>query len=67
LTEAEARRAAQEIENVLSLAGWNVTGVVPNPELYTGADDGVHIEYGWSVNGNSPVPMRVDAKIPKSR
>jgi hypothetical protein len=45
LTDAEARRAAQEIGNVLHFAGWNVTGTVSNSELHIGFFDGVSIWY----------------------
>jgi hypothetical protein len=53
LTDAEPRRAAQEIENVLGFAGWKVAGVVPNPELYTGFFDGVGIWYETFPSGFS--------------
>jgi hypothetical protein len=45
LTDAEARRTALGLGNILSLAGWNITGAVSNPELYTGFFDGVSIWY----------------------
>jgi hypothetical protein len=45
LTDAEARRAAQEIGNVLGCAGWKITSTVPNSELYAGYFDGVNIWY----------------------
>src|SRR5271165_1479772 len=45
LTDAEARRAAQEVGNVLGAAQWKITGTVSNPELYPGFFDGVTI---WS-------------------
>lgn len=49
LTDAEARRAAQEIENVLHFAKWDLQSVTPNPELYSGFNDGVHVEYSQPI------------------
>jgi hypothetical protein len=44
LPDAEARRAAQEIGNVLSFAGWKTVRVNFRADLYTGYFDGVIVE-----------------------
>jgi hypothetical protein len=44
LPDAEPRRAAQEIQNVLTYAGWKAVSINIRPELYTGDFDGVIIE-----------------------
>ena len=43
LTDAEARRAANEIGNLVGFAGWKVVSVKSNPELWPGFFDGVSI------------------------
>lgn len=43
LTDAEARRAAQEIGNLMMFVNWKTVGVTSNPELFTGFFDGVTI------------------------
>ncbi len=45
LTDVEARRAASEIAKILNFAQWKISDPVPNPDLWTGYNDGVHIEY----------------------
>jgi hypothetical protein len=43
LTDSEARRAANEIGNLVGFAGWKVVSVNSNPELWSGFFDGVSI------------------------
>jgi hypothetical protein len=45
LPDPEAQRAAASIGDVLGMAGWNITGMVQNPKLYTQEFDGVTIEF----------------------
>lgn len=44
LTEAEARRAAQEIQNVLMFAGWKATSVDYSADIFPGFYDGVIVQ-----------------------
>jgi hypothetical protein len=49
LTDAESRRAAQEIGNVLQFANWHITEKTSNPDLYIGYYDGVSIWYAQTI------------------
>jgi hypothetical protein len=63
LTDAEARRAAGAIAGILTLAKWDIVSTVPNPDLYTGVNDGVRIEYGLTRTEGH---LRVDKQAQKA-
>jgi hypothetical protein len=56
LPDAEARRAAQEIQNVLMFAGWKTSTVNFRADLYAGYFDGVIIEPRRPAIGMPPMP-----------
>jgi hypothetical protein len=54
LTDAEARRAANEIGNLVGFAGWKVVSVESHPELWPGFFDGVSIVPPGGFTGGFP-------------
>jgi hypothetical protein len=67
LPDVEARRAALEIEHVLTFAHWEKVGLSLNPELFWGFNDGVRIEYGLNPEmGHPGSALRAGDKSPQA-
>jgi hypothetical protein len=65
LTDAEARRAANEVGNLVGFAGWKVVSVNSNPDLWMGFFDGVSIV--TPERFPEPMPGQVGPKILATR
>lgn len=69
LTDAEARRAAQEIQNVLMFAGWKTTSINYSADMFPGFYDGVIVQDpGWSRGAMfNPTDAKKIAESERSR
>ena len=54
LPDFEPKRATAELQNALTIAGWQVLSVTPNPELEHGLFNGVVVEVGHGFDNPAP-------------